>query len=347
MTNSLVATGNPEVLTKVKELINNIDVPLRQVFIEVLIIQTTLSNNQQFGLQWGGKVQYLNRFAGGTSNFPAPSSQTATANQGLAAGLNRVDASNPPLPSDIPTPSIEAGGFNLGVIGDVILHKGKSFLSLASLVNALQQDNDSIIVMNPKIIAQDNQQANIFVGQNIPYTGSSVETTQGGGTQTQANIEYRDVGVNLTITPIMGRNDILTLDISNEITSQIENSTASSSDIQGLQTSRTSLNARVHVPNKHFVAISGMLQHSESHFKSGIPCLGGLPVIGAIFSENDRFNQKDNIIFFLRPVIIDSVEEFEKITQNQEQLFKEQAVKQVVKEEIDEAIDWIRDPCED
>jgi len=347
MTNSLLATGTPEVLAKVKELIKNIDVPLRQVFIEVLIIRTTISNNQQFGLQWGGKVQYLNRFAGGTSNFPAPSSQTATANQGLSTGLNRVDLSNPPLPSDIPTPSIQAGGFNLGVIGDLILHKGKSFVSLASLVNALQQDNDSTIILNPKLIAQDNQQANLFVGENIPYTGSSVQTIQGGGQQIQANIEYRDVGVNLTITPIMGRNDILTLDILNEITEQIENTTSTGADIQGLQTSRTSLNARVHVPNKHFVALSGMIQHEETHFKSGIPCLGGLPVIGAIFSENDRFNSRNNIIFFLRPVIIDSVEEFEKITQNQEDLFKEQAVKQVVKEEIDEAIDMVRDPCED
>lgn len=347
ITNSLLATGSPEVLTKVKELIKNIDVPLRQVFIEVLIIQTTISNNQQFGLQWGSKVQYLNRFAGGTSNFPAPSSTSATANQALSTGLSQVSATTPPVPSDIPTPSIGAGGFNLGVIGDLILHKGQSFLSLASLVNALQQDNDSTVLMNPKVIAQDSQQSTIFVGQNIPYTGASIQTIQGGGTQTQANIEYRDVGVNLTITPIMGRNDILTLDISTEITQQVENTTANGAQLQGLQTSRTALNARVHVPNKHFVALSGMLQREETHFKSGIPCLGGLPVIGAIFSENDRFNTRNNIIFFLRPVIIDSVEEFEKITQNQVNLFKEQASKQSVKEEVDEGIGWILDSHDD
>jgi len=210
-------------------------------------------------------------------------------------------------------------------------------------VNALQQDNDSVIVMNPKIVAQDNQQATIFVGENIPFTGSNVNTTQGGGTQSQSNIEYRDVGVSLTITPILGRNDIVTLDISNEITNQVENTTASGADLQGLQTSRTSLNARVHVPNKHFVALSGMLQDTKTHFKSGIPCLGGLPVIGAIFSENDRFDSRNNVIFFIRPVIIDSVEEYEKITENQERLYKELGVKQIVKEEIDDAIDWIKD----
>lgn len=351
MTNSLLATGTPDVLTQLKELIQNIDVPLRQVFIEVLIIRTTTVNNQQFGLQWGAKVQYLNRFAGGVSNFPAPS-PTGSSNIALSNPLNTVNAVRTPQATDIPNPvsitnqgiSAIPGGFDLGVIGDIILHGGKTFISLASLVSALQADQDTVIVMNPKIIAQDNQQATIFVGQNIPFTGSTVTNSQGTISQIQSNIEYRDVGTNLTITPILGTNDIVTLDISNEITSQIENNVAAGASLQGLQTTRTSLNARVHVPNKHFVALSGMISDTKTHFKSGIPCLGGLPVIGAIFSENDRLNSRDNLIFFLRPVIIDSIEDYEKITHNQECLFKETAVKQILKEEIDEGIDWVKEP---
>lgn len=349
ITNSLLATGAPDVLTQLKELISNIDVPLRQVFIEVLILQTTLTNNQQFGLQWGSKIQYLNRFAGGVSNFPSPSTIDGSVNQTLAPGLAAVSATRPPLATDIPNPSSAtggslSGGFDMGVIGDIILHKGKSFLSLASLVNALQQDGDSVIVMNPKIIAQDNQQATIFVGQNIPFAGSSVVTVGVGAQQTATNIEYRDVGVSLTITPILGMNSIITMDITNEISSQVENTTGAVAGIQGLQTSRTTLNARVHVPNKHFVALSGMLQDTKSHFKSSIPCLGSLPVIGLIFSENDRFNSRNNLIYFIRPVIIDSIEEFKKITENQEDLFKDLSVKQITKEEIDDGIDWVKCP---
>ena len=152
------------------------------------------------------------------------------------------------------------------------------------------------------------------------------------------------MGTNLAITPILGTNEIVTLDISNEITNQVENTTGQGAALQGLQTTRTSLNARVHVPNKHFVALSGMISDTKTHFKSGIPCLGGLPVIGAIFSENDRLSARDNLIFFVRPVIIDTIEQYDEITENQEQLYKDQAVKQVVKEEIDDAIDWVRDP---
>lgn len=348
ITNSLLATGSPEILTQLKELIQNIDVPLRQVFIEVLIVRTTVVNNQQFGLQWGGKVQYLNRFAGGVSNFPAPG-PSGGSNIALAPALEAVNATRTPLATDIPNPvssnsSGVPGGFDLGVIGDIILHRGRTFISLASLVNALQADQDTVIVMNPKIIAQDNQVATIFVGQNIPFTGSNVTTVGVGAQQIQANIEYRDVGTNLSITPILGTNDIVTLDIQNEITSQVENSTGQGASLQGLQTTRTSLNARVHVPNKHFVVLSGMISDTKTHFKSGIPCLGALPgVVGAIFSQNDRLNSRDNLIFFIRPVIIDSIEEYDQITQNQECLYKENASKQILKEEIDEGIDWVKD----
>ncbi len=340
-TNSLLATGSPDVLTQLKELIQNIDIPLRQVFIEVLIIQTTVNNLQEFGLQWGSKFQYLNRFAGGVSNFP--SQIPAGGSRAIESGISAVNATRTPVSNDIPNPSSSNGGFDLGVIGDIILHRGKSFVNLASLVNAIQADNDAVIVMNPKIVAQDNQQATIFVGQNIPFTGSNVETTQGGGSQVQANIEYRDVGTNLTITPILGTNEIVTLDISNEITAQVANTTANGANLQGLQTSRTALNARVHVPNKHFVALSGMLSDTKTHMKSGIPCLGGLPVVGAIFSNNGRTNARDNLIFFIRPVIIDSIEEYDQITENQECLYKELGSKQIVKEEIDEGISWVTD----
>ncbi|NGX39488.1 MAG: Type II secretion system protein D [Chlamydiae bacterium] len=344
-TNSLLATGSPDVLTQLKELIQNVDVPLRQVFIEVLIIQTTITNSQQFGLQWGGKVQYLSRFAGGTSNFPSPNpAASPSTNHSLAPGLAAVNGSRTPLATDIPNPSTPTGGFDLGVIGDIILHKGKSFLSLGSLLTAIQQDNDSVVVMNPKIIAQDNQQSTIFVGQNIPFVGSSIATTSGAGTQTAANIEYRDVGTSLSITPTLGTNEIVTLQISNEITEQVANTAATIDSVQGLQTARTSINTRVHVPNRHFVAFSGMLSDTKTHFKSSIPCLGGLPVIGAIFSENDRLNSRDNIIFFIRPVIIDSIEEYQEITENQECLFKDLGSKQIVKEEIDAGIDWVKTP---
>ncbi len=354
VTNSLLASGDPHALSKLRSLIQNLDVPLKQVFIEVLVIETNVTNTQNFGLQWGGKVQYLKNFAGGTGNFPlqsANSAQTpgATDNSVLGgnpfpASLGSVSGSNPPsATSMIPFVS----GFDLGVIGDVIMHKGKSFLSLGSLVNALETDTDSTIVMNPTMITQDNRNSTLFVGKNVPFVGSLV-SAQSTYFQSNQNIEYRDIGFNLSVTPTIGSNDVVTLDISNDISEIIGNTnqgtTGTATQPTGILTSHTTMSTRVHVPDQHFVVLSGMIQESKSRFKSSIPCLGGIPFISALTSEKDRLSNKSNIILFLRPRIINTYEDYKKITESQQNLFKEQAKLPILKEEFDAAIDLIKTP---
>ena len=343
VTNSLLCTGPQDVLVKLKDLIQNLDIPLRQVFIEVLVIQTSLTNTQQFGLQWGGQAQYFNKATLGTGNFAVPASQgSVTPATNFANTLSGINATTTPKGGQVPFVS----GFDLGVIGDIIMNKGKSFVSLGALVNALQLDTDSTILLNPKIITQDNRQSTIFVGQNIPYTGAIV-TNISNATVSTSNIEYRDVGMSLTITPILGDGDIITMEIVQDI-SQVTNNpnTTNTSQIQltGIQTSHTHMETRVHVPNNYFVALSGMIDDSKTHFKTAIPCLGGLPVIGLLFSESDRTASKGNIIIFVRPQIINTYEEYKKITEHQEWLYKDNARLPVLKEEFDEGIDLIKLP---
>lgn len=350
VTNSLLASGEPETLSKLKELIQNLDVPLRQVFIEVLVIETSVTNTQNFGLQWGGRMQYLNRFGAASGNFPlaSPNSTPSTNGNSLGNGIANgiVNGTTVTSASNANIPFLN--GFDLGVIGDIIMHKGRSFISLGSLVNALQTDTDSTIVLNPKIITQDNRTSTIFVGNNIPFTGSLV-TTQSSLVQQSQNLEYRDIGFNLSITPTIGNNDVVTLDINNDISEVLQTpivgtTTGSSSTITGIQTSHTTMSTRVHVPDQHFVVLSGMIQDSKSRFKSQIPCLGGLPIIGAAFSESDRLNAKQNIIIFVRPHIVNTYEQYKSITEHQESVFKEQASLPILKEEFDAGIDVVKTP---
>ncbi len=342
VTNSLLVSGQQDVLVKLKELIQNLDIPLRQVFIEILVIETTLVNIQQFGLQWGGQAQYFNKATLGTGNFPvAPAQGSTTPVTTFAPTLQGINATNTPKGGQVPFTS----GFDLGVIGDIIMHKGKSFISLGALVNAIQLDNDSTILLNPKIITQDNRQSTIFVGQNVPYTGAIV-TNQSNSTVSTANIEYRDVGVSLTITPILGDGDVVTMDIVQDI-SQLTNSqqnNTQTTQLTGIQTSHTHMETRVRVPTNHFVALSGMINDSKTHFRTAIPCLGGLPVIGVLFSENDRLAQKTNVIIFVRPQIVDTYAEYKKITEHQEWLYKDNARLPMLKEEFDEGLDLVKIP---
>lgn len=312
-TNSLLCSADPETLVALRKLIESVDVPLRQVFIEVLVIETDVHKGMEFGLQWAAGGKYKDRIGGGMGNFqsgPGGISPFGQAMQGVGPTQTPSGLGQLPL---VP-------GFDLGVIGDIIMHKGRSFFSLGTLVSALQVDGESTIVLNQKIITQDSKNSTIFVGDNIPFTGSVVQTV-GQGQQTTANLEYRDVGVSLSITPRLGEGDIITLDLNEEITESLEHDLANSSTVNGIRTTKTNMATHAHVPDKHFLVLSGMIRNHKERHKAGLPCLGGLPVLGALFSKTKENNAKRNIIIFVRPHIIRSFADYNQLTERQEEMF--------------------------
>ncbi len=318
-TNSLLASGDGTTLHSLKKLIESIDVPLKQVFIEILVIETDVRGSLDFGLEWAAGGNWDNRVGFGTGNF-AP---TRTGNGPFGSTIQSITPANPPSGlGQIPL----LGGFNLGVIGNTILHKGKAYFTLGSLVSALQVDGNSTIVLNQKVITQDNKNSKIFVGDNIPFTGSVIQTV-GASQQTTSNIEYRDVGVSLSITPTLGDGDVITLEIKQEITEALAEMGPPNalSDVGGIRTTKTDMSTQVHVPDQHFLVLSGMMRNHHHQRKSGIPCLGGLPVIGAAFSKNHRNDDKKNVIVYVRPQIIHTIEDYKRITQNQEDLFRRES----------------------
>lgn len=329
-TNSLLFSAEPDTLKKLAKLVDSLDIPLRQVFIEVLVIETDVKKSMEFGLQWAAGGHYGSKLGGGFGSF-APGSQFPT---GFANTMKGINATNTPTGLDqIPL----VPGFDLGVIGDVIMHKGKSFFSLGSLVSALQVDGNSTIILNQKIITQDNKNSTIFVGDNIPFTGSVVQTI-GASQQTTSNIEYRDIGVSLSITPRLGEGDVITLHLNEEITESVEqNPMTNNAQVNGIRTTKTNMATHVHVPDKHFLVLSGMIRNTKAQHKAGIPCLGGLPWIGAAFSKTHQNDEKRNIVIFVRPHIIHSFQDYQRLTKQQEETYRDQADKK----EFDRGLDLV------
>lgn len=310
-TNSLFFTGDNGTLASLDKLIKTLDIPRRQVFIEVLVLETDAKKSTEFGLQWIGGGKFKDKVAFGAGSFPSKSNGFAQVAQDANAGGGITGLGQIPL----------GRGFDLGIIGDIILHKGKTFLTLGSLVSALETDGDSTIVLNQKIITQDNKNSKIFVGDNIPFTGSIVSTI-GPSQQTTANIEYRDVGVALSLTPMLGEDDVITLDINQEITEALDDPMTSTNEVEGIRTTKTNMATLAHVPDNHFLVLSGMARNAKSYQRAGLPCLGGLPVIGAAFSKNKRLTEKRNVLIFVRPHIINSFEDYARVTKQQEDYCK-------------------------
>lgn len=338
VTNSLIATGQADALAKLRELIKGIDIPLKQVFVEVLVIETNNTNNLTFGLHWGSQGNYRNKFAYGFYNNPQSTTNNVDPLISFSQNLSTITGTTTPTGSMIPVPS----GSDLGIIGDIILHKGQTYFALGSLLNALKVEGDSTVVMNQKIITQDNKMSSIFSGQNIPYTGSTV-SNQGTNTVNTANLEYRDVGVSLSITPFVGNNDIITLmieeDIS-EVVSGTENNNTTG-QVQGITTNKTTTKTVVSVPDKSFLVLSGSMQNSTTHARTSHPCLGGLPLIGAAFTQNETDQTLENLIIFIRPQIIKSFNTYADITERQEDLHRSQTADA---ESFDAGLELVKTP---
>ena len=310
-TNSFVYTGSRYGKETLNKLIKDLDVPQKQIFIEVLVIETGASNLLDFGLEWGFQGKYRDRVNFSMGNFqdaPRPS-PFGEAFKSIGEKIGSSGAKHVPLGS----------GFNLGVIGDIILHKGLSYLSLGSLISALENEGNSTIILKQKIIAQDNKLSHIFVGDNLPFKGSTV-INRGSHTVENMNIEYRDVGVTLDIKPMLGEGEMITLDLSQEITDATGNT-----DNSGIQTTKTNMQTQAHVPNKSFLVLSGVVRSKKRKRRSGVPCLGGLPLVGALFSKNEDRGETRSVLIFVRPQIISGIEEHQTITAFQEEEFREQA----------------------
>jgi type II secretory pathway component GspD/PulD (secretin) len=348
VTNSLLCSGDQETLIRLKELIKNLDVPLKQVFIEILVIETSLSNALLFGLEWGGNYMFNNRFGISSFNTPAPVSAQGTFPDTFISKLSGLTTPQPPTPIGNIPPS---PGFDLGVIGEVIKHNGSTFLTLGSLLNALQADNETTIITAPKILGQDGRTSSIFSGSNIPFAGSFVNNTTSGATVQTSNIEYRDIGLNLTITPVLGNSDIVTLDI-NLDRSQTVGSVSGAVSTQnlsanGIITSKTTMQTTVHVPDRNFLVLSGFVNNSNTKTKQGIPCLGGLPMIGAAFSQQNDTISNQNVVIFLRPFIINSIDDMRRITSEQEQFFRDLSSTPFLEHNFDDAMETIKSVDDD
>lgn len=350
--NSLIFTGTAATLEKVRELVLEIDTPLRQVFIEMLVLDTTITDSLSYSVDW------INRFGGGTTtgeqgfiqNVPNTASnsfinssemiQSTATPPGSIPGLNTILS---PLP--IATGLVSAGGFAAGVIGTHLTHNGTCFSSIGALVKAIHSDSKGNILLNPKIITEDNNPAEIFVGGTDRYKTQSI--TNDLGSLVTNNFQFIDVGITLRVTPLIGNNGIITLEITQENTAATQDANnpalAVNQDVNLVQVlTKTRAVTKIHVPNGFFVVFSGMIMDSEQRTYSRIPCLGGIPLIGCFGKQQNTNDSKRSLMLFIRPLIIDTDEDFEDVTRRQQEVYLEKSkFRRSWNYEIDEGLNFL------
>lgn len=335
--NSIVFTGTKLTLQRVKELIGQIDVPVRQVFIEAVVFSTTLNNSLNFGLEWGGKIQAKNwSYQGGLITGPSSTTNSSVIATPLAAigfpGAHHLL----PDPNQAPSFTNNTGvlpalplneGFTASAIGRKIKFGGKGFQATAAFVNLLSTTDDTEVILNPKIVTEHNVPAEIFVGAQVPIKGQSiVNSTASNTTNTVAtNYETQNVGVDLKVTPLISSSDTVTLiiEITDSSTDNIQVQAQGGNSAPPATVSEIKTTTRVHMPSDYFLMMSGMLQSQTRRQIGGIPLLSSIPILGYFFSNKQIHDSKQNVIMYIRPKILDTPIDIERHTQNQQTVFEE------------------------
>ena len=335
--NTMIFTGTPSANAKIKQLISDLDTPNQQVLIEMLLLDTSIDKSYRFGVDWGTRFGGPN--AAGSQAFLSPQSPLpSTLDANLAPDfLNAQQLAR-------------TAGFTLGVIGRTISCDGLTFSNLGALITAIHTEDIGKVILNPKIVVEENNTAEIFVGLNVPFKTQSVANDF--GTILTNNFQYRDIGARMTVTPIINRNGIITLEIEQELSTLIDSSTSvitnsffqiSSAAIgAGPTTRKSNSKTTVFVPNGHFVIMSGMIQDESERIRTQVPCLGGVPVLGGAFSQKNNREQNRNLMIFIRPSLINTEDEMTYFTKREQDIYDQKNhAKDLWKYEIEEALDFL------
>ena len=289
-TNSLVITANKADYAVLEEVIRKLDIPRRMVYLEALIMEVNAEKDFEVGVEWVGAFKY---------NFFGD-------DEGLGFGSYRAgDNSNIPSVVNPNTPK----GLTMGVISEFIEINGQMFPSLGAIFNAYKQDSDVHIISTPQILTTDNEEAEIQVGENVPYI-TSQNTSVSSNDYT--NYEYKDVGVTLKITPQINQENVVRLAIFVEVIKLKNETVALATNTPTTFTRKAQ--TTVIVQNGNTVVMGGIIGDDVQDTSNKVPFLGDIPIIGWLFKSQGQKVDRVNLYIFLTPRIIRNPSEMQAIT---------------------------------
>lgn len=291
-TNALVVTAPPDIIRSLRSVIAQLDIRRAQVLVEAVIAEISAEKTAELGVQWA--VDASQNGLVGFTNFDAGTSSLANiiglAAQADSGDLTALSASRVPQ------------GIQLGA-GDFT---GKN--RFGALISALAKDADTNVLSTPTVVTMDNEEAEIIVGQNVPFvTGSyTTATSSGSGDNTQVGnpfqtIQRDDVGIKLKVKPQINEGNAVKLEIEQEVSSVVPSANAAT---QGPTTNKRSIKTIVMVEDEQILVLGGLIDDQLTESAQKVPLLGDMPLLGNLFRYRNTSKLKRNLMVFLHPVIL-------------------------------------------
>jgi general secretion pathway protein D len=285
--NALVINAPASIFPSLRAVIQQLDIPRAQVHIEAIIAEVSLNTSKELGVQW---LLHDNNTAAGSVQFSTFGTTIGGIAEGIGDGL---------LSTILP----DGGALGLGTISD-------NGLSVAVLIRALQGDGETNLLSTPSLVTLDNQEAEIIVGQNVPFvTGQSTGSSSSTENPFQT-IERQDIGIQLKVTPQINEGDAITMDISQEVS----DIAASSEGAVDIVTTKRAITTTVQLDDGELLVLGGLISDRLINVEQKVPFLGDLPLIGALFRASSVEKGKQNLMVFIRATIIKDPEKARRLS---------------------------------
>jgi len=291
--NTIIVLGNREVVVKVEKILDEMDVKAPQVALSTVIGELSLDNTEEFGVDYFAK--YKNRVVGTSRNTGVPLPfATASPSGSIAPNPGILD----------PAGLIDFNRIlqNVGSGTNVYIAAGNY---LSAIVHALDSTGRFKVISRPMVFTSNNKKAIIASGTEIPVPTNTISSPTTGvltsGIAQQTNIEFKKVALQLEVVPLINSEKEVSLDILQKIDSVAGSTVVDGNAIPNIATRyiRTTVSA----PNGATIALGGLIMDNNQDNRTGIPILGRLPLVGALFRSTNKSKMRTELIILMRPEV--------------------------------------------
>ncbi len=302
-TNSLLIMSTFKDYQSLRRVIEQLDAPRKQIFIDATIMEVLLDKTRTTGV-----------------SYHAGAGETIGGQQSLAmGGFNANQTMNPTsLVSNLGGLSAALFGPSTGDLGNSTLFKGLpiNIPSFGVFLQLLQTNNDVNILSNPHLLIMNNQEGEISVGDVLPFPGTTTAamgaTSSGGvGYMPFTSVQRQPVELKLKLTPSVNEHNIIRIDVDQEISDV----TSPNYNGMGPATSKRSTKTTVVARDQQTIVIGGLMQDRISENVTKIPILGDIPVLGFFFRNTSKTVKKSNILIAITPYVVSDLSDLRRVAE--------------------------------
>jgi general secretion pathway protein D len=271
--NAIVVLATPQDYLMIEEAIRKLDVVPLQVLIEASILEVSLRDDLSYGVEWFFKNSIENREGRGTLDL---------GDTGLAA---------------------LSPGFSFTIVD--------SADQVRIALNALQNESAVNVLSSPSLMVLDNQTAMINVGDEIPVPTRQSVSNIDPNSPTVNEIQFRQTGVTLTVTPRVNSGGLVTMEIKQEVSSAVS---TTSSNIDAPTIQQRQIESVVAINSGETIVLGGLIQNTQTANEGGIPLLHKIPLLGKLFGQTSNENRRTELLVLITPRVVRNRNEARNIT---------------------------------